>query len=255
MHQIIGGNVFIEDVLPAQDIAIRNLDYIFTVSTHAIASASLDILANLEKFMDLRSSEPWSHRRLPTPTATFPAIINSEEDDSECEIIRTRDNHTKKKTASKSDTDQRIDSFLQPKDSPLEGLCKKVRALRKKLQQIEMLQAKQSDGHHLDDQQIAKLETKSSLESSLAALGVPVDTPQEKSSSLVSPDGKGNKKAEVSRKQRRKSKQSMSQVETASSFCGTEVVSNPTKDFLDVGLSHISKNKVSFMTIIILPGF
>lgn len=226
-----------------EDIAIRNLDYIFTVSTHAIASASLDILANLEKFLDLRSSEPWSHRRLPTPTATFPAIINSEEDDSECEIIRTRDNHTKKKTASKSDKDQRVDSFLQPKDSPLEGLCKKVRALRKKLQQIEMLQAKQSDGHHLDDQQIAKLETKSSLESSLAALGVPVDTPQEKSSSSVSPDGKGNKKAEVSRKQRRKSKQSMSQVETASSFCGTEVVSNPTKDFLDVGLSHISKNK------------
>ncbi|KAF3973667.1 hypothetical protein CMV_002936 [Castanea mollissima] len=226
-----------------EDIAIRNLDYIFTVSTHAIASASLDILANLEKFLDLRSSEPWSHRRLPTPTATLPAIINSEEDDSECEIIRSRDNPTKKKTTSKSDIDQRVDSFLQPKDSPLEGLCKKVRALRKKLQQIEMLQAKQSDGHRLDDQQIAKLETKSSLESSLAALGVPVHTPQENSSSLVSPDGKGNKKAEVSRKQRRKSKQSMSQVESASSFCGTEVVSNPTKDFLDVGLSHISKNK------------
>ncbi|XP_075638521.1 uncharacterized protein LOC142610565 isoform X2 [Castanea sativa] len=226
-----------------EDIAIRNLDYIFTVSTHAIASASLDILANLEKFLDLRSSEPWSHRRLPTPTATFHAIINSEEDDSECEIIRSRDNPTKKKTTLKSDIDQRVDSFLQPKDSPLEGLCKKVRALRKKLQQIEMLQAKQSDGHRLDDQQIAKLETKSSLESSLAALGVPVHTPQENSLSLVSPDGKGNKKAEVSRKQRRKSKQSMSQVESASSFCGTEVVSNPTKDFLDVGLSHISKNK------------
>lgn len=225
-----------------EDISIRNLDYIFTASSHAIASASLDILANLEKLLDLRSSELWSYRRLPTPTATFPAIINSEEDDSESEIIRTRDNHTKK-TTSISEKDQRVESFLQPKDNTLEGICKNVRALRKKLQQIEMLQAKQSSGHHLDDQQIAKLQTKSALESSLAALGVPVETPQAKSSSAVSPDGKGNKKAEVSRKQRRKSKQSVSQVGTASSLCGSEVVSNPTKDFLDVGLSQISKDK------------
>ena len=126
-----------------QDISIRNLDYIFTASSHAIASASLDILANLEKLLDLRSSELWSYRRLPTPTATFPAIINSEEDDSESEIIRTRDNHTKK-TTSIGEKDQRVESFLQPKDNTLEGICKNVRALRKKLQQIEMLQDRKS---------------------------------------------------------------------------------------------------------------
>lgn len=79
-----------------QDIAIRNLDYIFTVSAHAIASASPDVLANLEKLLDLRSSEPWSYRRLPTPTATFPAIIDSEEEDSKSDLLRTRDNHSKK---------------------------------------------------------------------------------------------------------------------------------------------------------------
>jgi inhibitor of Bruton tyrosine kinase len=168
-------------------VAIRNLDYIFTVSSHAIATASPNILANLENLLDLRSSEPWSYRRLPTPTATFPAIINSEEDDTENEIIRTRDYHTKKTTL-KSKNDQRLDSFLQPKDNPNEGICKQVRALRKKLQQIEMLEAKQSSGHHLDDQQIAKLQTKSALESSLAELGVPV-TPLAKASSSVSPDG------------------------------------------------------------------
>ncbi|KAE8099718.1 hypothetical protein FH972_017675 [Carpinus fangiana] len=223
-----------------EEIAIRNLDYIFMVSSHAIATASPDILANLENVLDQRSSEPWSYRRLPTPTATFPAIINSEEDDTEKEIIRTR-NFNRKRNTSKSKNDQRLDSFLQPKDNPNEGICKQVRALRKKLQQIEMLEEKQSSGHHLDDQQIAKLQTKSALESSLAELGVPV-TPLAKASSSVSPDGKGNKKTETKR-QRRKATQRLSQVETASGFSGTKVIPNSTKDFLGVELSQVSKNK------------
>ncbi|KAF5471959.1 hypothetical protein F2P56_008716 [Juglans regia] len=223
-----------------EEIAIRNLDYIFTVSSHSISSASLDILANLEKLLDLRSSEPWSYRRLPTPTATFPAIINSEEDDSENEIIRTRDNHTKI-TSLKNKHAQRLDSFLQPKNNPNEGICKQVRALRKKLQQIEMLEGKQSSGHHLDDQQIAKLQTKSAIQSSLAELGVEITT-LAKASSSVSPDGKGNKRAEV-RKQRRRSAQRVSQVETTCGCSGTEVIPNASKDFLDVGISQVSKNK------------
>lgn len=235
-----------------QEIAIRNLDYIFMVSSHAIATATPDILANLENVLDRRSSEPWSYRRLPTPTATFPAIIDSEEDDTENEIIRTRNYHTKKTTL-KSKNDQRLDSFLQPKDNPNEGICKEVRALRKKLQQIEMLEAKQSSGHHLDDQQTAKLQTKPALESSLAELGVPV-TPLVKASSSVSPDGKGNKKTDA-RKLRRKSTQRVSQVETASGFSGTKVIPNATKDFLGVGISQVSKNKVSFLTIITLLCF
>ena len=235
-----------------QEIAIRNLDYIFMVSSHAIATASPDILANLENVLDQRSSEPWSNRRLPTPTATFPAIINSEEDDTEKEIIRTRNSHRKKNT-SKSKNDQRLDSFLQPKDNPNEGICKQVRALRKKLQQIEMLEEKQSSGHQLDDQQIAKLQTKSALESSLAELGVPV-TPLAKASSSVSLDGKGNKKTEMKR-QRRKAIQRLLQVETASGFSGTEVIPNSTKDFLGVELPQVSKNKVSILTIITLLCF
>mgnify|MGYP003366524125 CR=1 FL=1 len=44
--------------------------------------------------MDLRSSERWSYRCFPTPTATFPAIIYSEEEDSNGEVQRTRDGHT-----------------------------------------------------------------------------------------------------------------------------------------------------------------
>ncbi|GFY98020.1 ankyrin repeat family protein [Actinidia rufa] len=219
-----------------EDIAIRNLDYIITVSAHAVTSASLEILVNLEKFLDLRSSEPWSYRRLPTPTATFPAIINSEEEDSESEL-QTRDSHTKKAT-SKKDRDHRLDCFLQPNNYANEEICKQVRALRKKLQQIEMLEEKQSKGHNLDDQQIAKLQTRSTLEYSLTDLGVPIETMQAKVSSSVFLNGKGNKKAEVSKKQRRKSKQKVSQVaeESVSSAGGLEL--NPMKDFLDVQISQ-----------------
>lgn len=226
-----------------EEIAIHNLDYVLTVSSHAIAAASPEILANLENLLDLKSSEPWCYRRLPTPTATFPAIINSEEDDTENEIVRTRNNHGKK-TAMKSKSDQRLDSFLQP-NNPNEGICKQVRALRKKLQQIEMLEAKQSRGHHLDDQQIAKLQSKSALESLLADLGVLA--PVAKASSPASLDGKVNKKTEA-RKLRRKNTQRIPQVETASGFSGAEVIPSAKKDFLGVGISQVSMNKEGGVT-------
>ncbi|KAL6974736.1 hypothetical protein U1Q18_013042 [Sarracenia purpurea var. burkii] len=220
-----------------EDIAIRNLDYILTVSAHTIASASLDILVNLEKLFDLRSSEPWSYRRLPTPTATFPAIINSEEEDSESEL-QTRDNHTKK-PISKKERDHRLDCFLRPNNDANEGICKQVRALRKKLQQIEMLEEKQSQGHTLDKQQIAKLQTRSALENSLAEIGVPIETVQEKGCSSTWLDGKANKKAEASRKHRSKSKQKVEQVTSESANSGMCLELKPMKDCLDVQITHV----------------
>lgn len=236
-----------QDVFHAlfQEIVIRNLDYIFTVSSHAMASAAPDILANLENLLDQRSSETWSYRRLPTPTATFPAIVYSEEDDSENEVQRTRDNHTKIST-SRNELNQRLDSFLQPTDDPNRGICRQVRALRKKLQQIDMLEVKQSKGHLLDDQQIAKLQTRSALESSLAELGDSVETSQVKVSPSVWPDGKGNKKAEQSRKQKKKSKHRAAQMGIASGICGNELETDPAKELLDAEISQVSKNKVKF---------
>lgn len=222
-----------------QDIAIRNLDYIFTVSSQAIAGASPDILGNLEKSLDLKSSEPWSYRRLPTPTATFPAVIYSEEEDSESEVQRTRDSRTKQ-SISNIGLHQRPDSFLQPKDDPSRGIGKEVRALRKKLQQIEMLEEKQSNGYLLDDQQIKKLKTRSALENSLADLGVPVETTELKESSSVLPDGKGNKKVELSRKLGRKNKQITTQV---ARLPASEIEPNPIKGSLNSELC--SDNKVS----------
>ncbi|BAT84949.1 hypothetical protein VIGAN_04243500 [Vigna angularis var. angularis] len=221
-----------------EEIVMRNLDYIFTVSSHTIASASPDVLANLERLLDQRSSEPWSHRRLPTPTATLPAIINSEEDDSEIEFQRTRDKPLKMENV------QRVDSFLQPQDDSDKEISKVVRAIRKKLQQIEMLEDKQSSGHLLDDQQIAKLQSKSALESSLAELGVPVETSQNKESSSTLLEGKGSKKGKLSKKQRRKSgKSNIGQAEIESVHSKSEAIPK-SEDLLDIHIMGISDSKV-----------
>lgn len=232
-----------------QEIAIRNLDYILTVSAHAFASTSLDILVDLEKLLDLKSSEPWSCRRLPTPTATFPAIINSEEEDGDSELLRMRDDGTKNPTSRKEGV-QRLDGFLQSGDTAMEGVDKKIRALRKKLQQIELLEEKQSKGHLLDDQQIAKLQQRSVLQSSLAELGAPIETVQAKSSSSV--DEKWSKKA-LSRKQRRKSKQKAAQKEEECSDFPVGDEPDIMKGFVDAEVTQDRnkvgrKNVVSYLT-------
>ncbi|KAM7524345.1 hypothetical protein LguiA_014247 [Lonicera macranthoides] len=224
-----------------EELVLRNLDYIITVSTHAIANASLDILANLEKSLDLKSSEPWSHRRLPTPTATFPAIVNSEEEDSKSDYyLRTRDNyHHTKKSASKKEKNLSLDNFLQPYNEDVsQSDGRQVRALKKKLQQIEMLEEKQSKGHVLDDQQIAKLHTRSELESELAGLGVPIESFKTKASN--SSVSQGVKKAEVSKKQRRKQRVA-AQAEAVSSCCGVDVQPNVVKGFKHVEISQFKQ--------------
>ncbi|KAK9123012.1 hypothetical protein Sjap_012614 [Stephania japonica] len=218
-----------------EDIAIRNLDYIFSVS-QAITNASPDVLANLEKLLDKRSSEPWSYRQLPTPTATFPVIINSEEE-NDTEYLRFRDNHTE--PVSRTYRDQKSDCFLALNGVADQAIFKQVRAVRKKLQQIEMLETKQSSGHPLDDQQISKIQTRTALENSLAELGVPVDT--QDNPSPVSLDNKWHKKA-ASKKQRRKNKYKIEEAEATIENCG-EVELKTVKGFLEIETPLIPEQK------------
>ncbi|XP_073309089.1 uncharacterized protein [Primulina huaijiensis] len=214
-----------------QEIAIRNLDYILTLSAQSFVSTSLDVLVDLEKLLDIKSSEPWSYRRLPTPTATFPAILDCEEEDCESQLFRTRDDGTKRSLSFKKDGAQRLEGFLHAYEDANDGISRQIRALRKKLQQIELLEEKQSKGHLLDDQQIKKLQKRSALESSLAELGEPIKTTQSKDCPSI--DEKGGKRGGVSRKQRRKNKHKASQKEEEAS----NVVNNPKsgleKGFLD----------------------
>ncbi|CAN7107912.1 unnamed protein product [Brassica rapa subsp. narinosa] len=199
-----------------EDLVIRNLDFILTVSPQTIANTSPDVLANLEKLLDDRSSEPWSCRPLPTPTATFPVVIDSEEEESESDMLRTRDNHVMKHFSCVTEGS----SFLQPEDDEMaQRNTKEVRALRKKLQQIEILEAKLTRGQALDGQQIAKLQKKLDIESSLVELGISVEeSPEGRSSSGLPLDGKANKKADGLRKKKKKGKQRFAQVETLPEF-------------------------------------
>lgn len=107
-----------------------------------------------------------------------------------------------------------------------------------------MLEAKQSSGHCLDDQQIAKLQTKFTVQSSLAELGAPVATQQGNTLASVSQDGKGNKKAQLSKKQRRKNKQGSAKVEMASGSSGFAQESESAKEFVVSEISQASKHKV-----------
>ncbi|PKA66064.1 Ultraviolet-B receptor UVR8 [Apostasia shenzhenica] len=214
-----------------EDLVVRNLDYIFTVSPSSIGSASLELLAKLEKLLDARSSEPWSYRHLPTLTATFPVVIYSEEDgDNEIGNPMPRDD--KRKPTPKNHGDFLIESFLQRESATDQTISKQVRALRKKLQQIEMLESKQLCGHSLDDQQIAKLQSRSTLEDALAELGFPVVAGHKMTSPGLT-DGKGNRKVDNSKKQRRKSKQKVAQPEAATMSYDTCEENNPIKHFPD----------------------
>ncbi|KAJ4942678.1 hypothetical protein NE237_016290 [Protea cynaroides] len=106
---------------------------------------------------------------------------------------------------------------------------------------IEVLEIKQSNGHLLDEQQIAKLQAKPFLEGSLAELGVLVET-QENASSPMLLDGKG-KKIDVPRKQRRKSKQKLAQVEATSGSIGTGIEPVSVKGFSSVEIFQTPNHK------------
>lgn len=227
-----------------QDLVIRNLDFILTVAPQTIANTSPDVLANLEKLLDDRSSEAWSSRPLPTPTATFPVVIDSEEEESESDILRTRDNHVKHFSC----ITEGASSFLQPEDELAQRNTKEVRALRKKLQQIEILEAKLTRGQALDDQQIAKLQKKLNIEISLVELGISVEeSPEAKSSSASPLDGKANKKADGLRKKKKKGKQRFAQVESLPEFGEVKVEIDTMHNKETEEAAETIKPKVSFI--------
>lgn len=220
-----------------EEIVIRNLDYVFTVSSNALASAPLDVLARLEKLLDTKSSEPWSNRQLPTPTATFPAIIDSEgEDDNDNKYKpdfqphRIRGDNDSGFGASNKAGNPRSSTFLISGNDMNPEISKQVRAWRKKLQQIEVLEAKQAKGHPLDDQQLAKLQSKPVLETTLAQLGASVESSGDKEFPSGELGGKGANKADTSRKQRKKSKQRGSKPEDTSGKPQDSVVFEVSRD-------------------------
>lgn len=225
-----------------QDLAIRNLDYIFTVGAPSIMNASPEILVNLEKLLDEKSSEPWSQRRLPTMTATYPAVIDSDvEEDEAREFPKPRKCG---KSASRPSAMSSHDNFLQKDCTAEQAVSKHIRALRKKLQQIEILEAKQLSGHQLDNQQLAKLKSRAALEGELAELGVPLEAYS--ASSACPAEGR---KAEVSKKQKRKNKQA-TQTPSVKSEPGQQI---SITDLQEVLPGNVSAEKVRFCRVCTHP--
>ncbi|TKW30578.1 hypothetical protein SEVIR_2G047400v4 [Setaria viridis] len=221
-----------------EDLAIRNLDYIFTVGAPSIMNASPEILASLEKLLDEKSSEAWCQRRLPTMTATYPAVIDSDgEEDEAIEFLKPRKCG---KSASRPSGMSSQENFLQKDCTAEQAVSKQIRALRKKLQQIEILEAKQLTGHQLDDQQLAKLESRAALEGELAELGVPSEA-YSRTSSVCPAESRTNRKPEVSKKQKRKNKQAQ-QSNTPSAKSETEQ-QIPVKDLQEVLPTNVSAEK------------
>ncbi|KAI5065917.1 hypothetical protein GOP47_0018541 [Adiantum capillus-veneris] len=153
-----------------EDLVLHNLDYLLTVSPTAFAHVTPTLLADLEKALDATSSQPWSHRLFPTPTALFPAIVDSEEDDCDSGLS-SRMRSLSLTDSSNVNSDRRESEGLFDKESRVDqAVIKQLRALKKKLQQIEALELRQSRGHVLDHQQLAKLETKLAIKDAILAL-------------------------------------------------------------------------------------
>lgn len=129
------------------------------------------LLARVEKALDAGSTEPWSHRRLPTPSATLPAVVDSEDEEYGSGGNAYARGSTRELSTFTASSDKRVsEGFLQQTTESGEVILKQVRAVRKKLQQIEALELKQAKGQVLDDQQLLKLQTKRELERVLASL-------------------------------------------------------------------------------------
>lgn len=155
-----------------QDLVLRNLDYILTISSSTFGQLPAALLAELEKVLDSSSNEPWSQRLLPTPSATLPVVIDSEEEDSDtCGDSRIRNLRVGSGELDFIGEKTPSEGFLLSGDSRGEdAVGKQLRAVRKKLQQIEALELKQLKGHDLDSQQLAKLLSKPELEICLSLL-------------------------------------------------------------------------------------
>jgi inhibitor of Bruton tyrosine kinase len=227
-----------------QDIAIRNLDYIFTVAVPSIMNTSPEILVNLERLLDEKSSEPWSQRRLPTMTATYPAVIDNDgEEDELSKLLRAWNCG---KSASRSYGMSSSENFLQKDCKAEQAVSKQIRAARKKLQQIEILEAKQLAGHQLDNQQLAKLESRAAIEGELAELGVPVEA-SSRVSTVCPAEGRANRKLEVSKKQKRKDKLA-AQSETPYVKTGAQQQIS-VKELPEALLVDVSAEKVRFCRV------
>jgi hypothetical protein len=158
----------------SQAMVLRNLDYILMVTPAAIlAQIRPSVLAELEGLMGSHVAQGgWVPRKLPCATSSKNVPILEEEDDNGKRARESRIGSEVREERVVMDVGQAVGiglvRFLQQKDEL--GAVRRVRALRKKLQQIEALEARHGEGYALDAQQRAKVRSKEDIQLAVEAL-------------------------------------------------------------------------------------
>eukprot|EP00850_Spirogloea_muscicola_P006477 SM000030S11486 [mRNA] locus=s30:883932:890292:- [translate_table: standard] len=169
---------------------MRNLGHILTVSPAQLAQRQPSVLASLEAVLAASSNQPWSYRSLPTSTGGPPVTIAADEEEEGLPEWNLRSGGRPEQVQMNKSTrptgtefaggehcrarpvleGSPLGSFWQTPDDAQVVIGRHVRAVRKKLQQIEALEAKQGRGLPLDLQQKAKLRSKLELQDALKEL-------------------------------------------------------------------------------------
>jgi hypothetical protein len=158
----------------SQAMVLRNLDYILMVTPTAIlAQIRPSVLAELEGLMGSHVAQGgWVPRKLPCATSSKNVLVLEEEDDSGERARESRMRSEAWEERVVMDVGQAVGiglgRFLQQKDEL--GAVRRIRALRKKLQQIEALEARHGEGYALDAQQRAKVRSKEDIQLAVEAL-------------------------------------------------------------------------------------
>ncbi|GAQ82051.1 ankyrin repeat family protein / regulator of chromosome condensation (RCC1) family protein [Klebsormidium nitens] len=201
-----------------QAMVLRNLDYVLMVTPPGmLAQIRPSVLAELEGLMGCHVAQGgWVPRPLPCATASGNEPILEEEEGGSEKARESRNGSGEKEEKVVMDLGRAVGlglgRFLQQKDEL--GAVKRIRALRKKLQQIEALEARRGEGIALDSQQRAKLRSKEDIVAAVEALEEGREPPPPKEAKLSAEEWKvvgfsperGDENEEMERGKKGKSK-------------------------------------------------
>eukprot|EP00898_Chlorokybus_atmophyticus_P005171 jgi/Chlat1/5655/Chrsp37S00872 len=162
-----------------QGLVLRNLDHVLLMVPHALRDVRPPLLAELEALM-AAGEHGWHHR--PRPVLAVPPPLSEMEEEAANQAAWHRSPHSEPDSCDqqlKEEDDTPAAMMSDGLDSDAVTVVRQARAVRKKLQQIAMLEAREAEGHQLDAQQRAKTRAKPALEAALQSLqqGTPLQQP------------------------------------------------------------------------------
>ncbi|GBG63273.1 hypothetical protein CBR_g37359 [Chara braunii] len=154
-------------------LVLKNLDYVLSISAPMWGQARLSILADLERVLAdyTTASDKWLNRRVPKPSGVPLSSLVLDEDDAgaECGPSSAMQSWAGALVSSDRSVSEWPQSqgaalaFLHQYDGTPNAISKQLRTVRRKLQQIEVLEIRQAKGMVLDAQQLEKVGRKDEL--------------------------------------------------------------------------------------------